>query len=459
MARIREQPPRRSKRIASREGSVAPSLASEEEERVRDRPVATNQNTLLRQHLTLRASPPRPQRSPPRSLSPAVAEHSSPATVTVPVEFTPRPNLLRRAFGFLSSPFGAALGLQHHTPAPSTPTPQQPLGMLPASRKRPALEMEPEHDSEPQEPQSKPEQAPKPDITLVNATPTRSKTPRGPSTLNRNHPSSLRAISERTENSAATVRAAARNAEPTPSRHRPISSVRSKRDQANNTPGRPRAWVRPAMPREPNADSRLAKLNHYNQMKDHVQSLEKDEELREMVARHRTKRVKIDDLVYIPHNRPGDPSGTFRVYDDDSEDEMEVDEDVELRKNVFDEVPGELSPSKKVERQPAVPKQHKNPVEAADQTPKPRAPEKILPPVQRAAPTPGELLHAQMLAGKPLELHQLKVPAEGTAWVFPSVSKRQEPYQDGTAQEARLGAILKMAYEHWMRSGEVLPVF
>lgn len=200
------------------------------------------------------------------------------------------------------------------------------------------------------------------------------------------------------------------------------------------------------MPREPNADSRLAKLNHYNEIKEQMKSLEKDEEIREMTAGHRTKRVKIDDLVYIPHNRPGDPSGTFRVYDDDSDDEMEVDEDVELRKNVFEEIIEDPSPPKKQER----PKQ----TELKQYEP----PKQSQLPQMKAAPSPGELLQAQMEAGTPLEPHQLQVPEDGR-WVFPSVGERKEPYQEGTAQEARLGAIFKMAYDHWTRSGEILPVF
>lgn len=161
-------------------------------------------------------------------------------------------------------------------------------------------------------------------------------------------------------------------------------------------------------------------------MKEHMQSLEKDEEIREMVV-HRTKRVKIDDLLYIPHNRPGDPSSTFRVYDDDSDDEMEVDEAVELRKNVFEEViveevvTAQASPPKK--ERPAVQKE----------------------PPQREQPA--------------LQKKEQPSVQNGQSWVFPSVTKRQDCYQEGTAQEARLGAIFRMGFEHWKRSGEILPVF
>lgn len=296
------------------------------------------------------------------------------------------------------------------------------------------------------------------------------------------------AIPERTESTASAPSArvvVAPTTTPTITPRRTIASVRSKR-VAQNTPSRLRAWVHPPTPREPNADERLAKLNHYNELKEHVQTLEKDEDIKEMTAAHRTKRVKIDDLVSIPHNRPGDPSSTFRVYDDDSEDEMEVDEAVELRKNVFEEVStqDEPSPSKK-QRQLEVLHTEKPRLFEMQEQEQPRllkvpekepehetvTPKKVQPPPQQKAATPppppaqtkvataGELLHAQMEAGTPLEPHQLQVPPPGTAWVFPSAGKREEPYQEGTAQEARLGTIFKMAYDHWMHSGEIMPVF
>ena len=52
---------------------------------------------------------------------------------------------------------------------------------------------------------------------------------------------------------------------------------------------------------------------------------------------HRRKRVKVDSLAWIPHHRPGESSGTFRVPDIDSDDEMEVDETIPERSNVFAE--------------------------------------------------------------------------------------------------------------------------
>jgi len=65
-----------------------------------------------------------------------------------------------------------------------------------------------------------------------------------------------------------------------------------------------------------------------------LEELKKDEDVIEMES-HRRKRVKVDDLEFIPHNRPGDSEGTFRVPDWDSDDEIEVSESVPEKKNVF----------------------------------------------------------------------------------------------------------------------------
>jgi hypothetical protein len=47
------------------------------------------------------------------------------------------------------------------------------------------------------------------------------------------------------------------------------------------------------------------------------------------------KRVKIEHLKEVPHRLPHDPSGSFRVPEADSADEMEVDDDASVIENVF----------------------------------------------------------------------------------------------------------------------------
>ncbi|KAF7191103.1 hypothetical protein HII31_07618 [Pseudocercospora fuligena] len=120
-----------------------------------------------------------------------------------------------------------------------------------------------------------------------------------------------------------------------------------------------RAWTPQPAPREPNADRRLEKLRKYQELDQQLKAMKADPETQEIVERP-MKRVKIDDLVSIPHNRPGDAKSTFRMFEIDSDEEMEVDEEVEIRSNVFEtsennETPKmPEAPAKSMEIKPAV---------------------------------------------------------------------------------------------------------
>lgn len=76
------------------------------------------------------------------------------------------------------------------------------------------------------------------------------------------------------------------------------------------------------------------------QLQKELEELKQDADIKDMTAQsaRSRKRVKIDNLAAIPHNRPGDSSSTFRVPDIDSDDEMEVDANVEERSNIFEDV-------------------------------------------------------------------------------------------------------------------------
>ncbi|OTA32870.1 hypothetical protein BTJ68_07999 [Hortaea werneckii EXF-2000] len=116
-----------------------------------------------------------------------------------------------------------------------------------------------------------------------------------------------------------------------------LSSRQSQNDawsRGASTAPRPSTAVRPV---DNNADRRFEKMERMRRLQRELEELQKDEDIREMES-HRRKRVKVDDLQWIPHNRPGEGSGTFRVPDWDSDDEMEVEIDVPLRTNVFEEV-------------------------------------------------------------------------------------------------------------------------
>lgn len=100
-------------------------------------------------------------------------------------------------------------------------------------------------------------------------------------------------------------------------------------------------WETPIKPKEPNADKRLARMQQLEKLKAEKQAMEAEiarlaaEQEADGIDTRKRKRVKVDELAYIPHNKPGDAIGTFRVPDWDSDDEMEVDEEVPVRKNVF----------------------------------------------------------------------------------------------------------------------------
>ncbi|TKA65958.1 hypothetical protein B0A55_10156, partial [Friedmanniomyces simplex] len=86
------------------------------------------------------------------------------------------------------------------------------------------------------------------------------------------------------------------------------------------------------------------KAERLRKLQKELAELNQDEDIIEMES-HRRKRVKVDDLQYIPHNRPGESSGTFRVPDIDSDDEMEVEMSVPERVNVFEEAAAGREPS------------------------------------------------------------------------------------------------------------------
>lgn len=132
---------------------------------------------------------------------------------------------------------------------------------------------------------------------------------------------------------------------PTP-RPRTIKEVRAAREAraalavANSAPPLHR-WQTPQKPREPNADKRLARMQILEHLKKQREKMEEEinrlsaEQEADGIDTRKMKRVKVDNLVYIPHNQPGDAAGTFRVPDWDSDDEMDVLEDVPERPNVF----------------------------------------------------------------------------------------------------------------------------
>jgi hypothetical protein len=115
----------------------------------------------------------------------------------------------------------------------------------------------------------------------------------------------------------------------------------------------------PSTPYDKNNYERIRRQHEIEQiraqqeaMKQKLDKLHAEQEAEAAALPRKTKRVKIEHLKEIPHNLPGEPSGSFRFPEADSDDEMEVDEDVEIIDNAFttahDEAPEErqASPTK-----------------------------------------------------------------------------------------------------------------
>ncbi|KAK3635232.1 hypothetical protein LTR56_014841 [Elasticomyces elasticus] len=181
-------------------------------------------------------------------------------------------------------------------------------------------------------------------------TPRASKTPRHflmPSTKNRRVPTSLSTVNEQTEISDMTdidvnisdfsTGLLCGTTPSKPRQRRTVAEARASRLGSTYTPTRqPLSWEKNmrTTPSDTNADRRFEKMERLRKLQMELSELNADDDVQEMQS-HRLKRVKVDDLEFIPHNRPGDSSGTFRVPDIDSDDEMEVDFDVPERQNVF----------------------------------------------------------------------------------------------------------------------------
>ncbi|KAK5133599.1 hypothetical protein LTR08_007547 [Meristemomyces frigidus] len=180
-------------------------------------------------------------------------------------------------------------------------------------------------------------------------TPMPAKTPNsfvGPSAKNSRMPTSLSTINEYSEVSRLSMLPASTPAPmSTPSRmpmkRRSVTGNRAARLSGLGSSGAGSySWERTSTPasrpKELHADMRFAKLERMRKLERELDDLKKDDDIIEMES-HRRKRVKVDNLAWIPHNRPGDSEGTFRVPDFDSDDEMEVDLSVPERSNIFEE--------------------------------------------------------------------------------------------------------------------------
>ncbi|KAK3673352.1 hypothetical protein LTR78_006898 [Recurvomyces mirabilis] len=175
---------------------------------------------------------------------------------------------------------------------------------------------------------------------LARRSPSKPRTPSRflmPSTKNKRVPTSLSTVSEYTEPETSYISSF------TPSRppqRRSVASARAARTQSSIPwSNRRKSTTSGPITTSSGPDARWEKLERVRNLQQELNRLNADSDVIEMES-HRRKRVKVDSLAWIPHHRPGESSGTFRVPDIDSDDEMEVDETIPERSNVFAEAVG-----------------------------------------------------------------------------------------------------------------------
>lgn len=251
----------------------------------------------------------------------------------------------------------------------------------------------------------------------------------------------------------------------------------------------------PSTPYDKNDYTRIRRLREieelgaqHNAMKAKLDKLRAEQAAEAATQPRKTKRVKIEHLKEIPHNLPGEPSGSFRFPEADSDDEMEVDEDVEVIENPFtaadDEEPEErqVSPAKTPASNPFTTK----PATTMFQTPalKAASPVKRAVSPVRKAPSPVKKAPSPMKAASPVqeveeivEVEDTVIEASPTAspeptQVFSEASDDESDIDDEDWPElpqrkadepeppqwwkAEALAKFNKEFEHWEATGEIL---
>ncbi|PPJ54769.1 hypothetical protein CBER1_04023 [Cercospora berteroae] len=352
---------------------------------------------------------------------------------------TPKPrsstSIVGSFFKAIASPFLSRRKSQESSTPPQQ-TPKEKLGELPASRKRSApAQQEPDTYTQPQvqsqaqipisstprQQELASERSATYTTPRASTTSSTQQTARAflmPSSKNPRQETSLATITEHTEMSEQSMAV-----DPTPVRApRTIAAVRRQQTPSRYSHTPQRIWSQTPQPKDTNADRRLEKLRKFKELDAQLKELQQDEEVKQMTERP-LKRVKVDTLVKIPHNRPGEASGTFRMPDIDSDDEMEVDADQETRSNIFD-------------------------VSAEEET-------AVTPKATPAAPAP--IAHAPAVTAAPPPPPAPAAPP-APLFSFPDVG-RLEGGATNDVTNAYLGAKFAYGFEHWKETGELLDLF
>lgn len=244
---------------------------------------------------------------------------------------------------------------------------------------------------------------------------------------------------------------------PTPAvtpRHRSVNRMRAERAAKERAATPSFKRFTPVAPHDPNADRRIQRVREIEhlraQQRQNEEALARLEAEQQADAPRKTKRVKVDQLKEIPHNRPGEGSGSFRVPDWDSDDEMEVDEDAELIDNPFAAAAEEEKEAEHVKAPEPVKEKMKQPVKELVKEPvKTAQPVKEQQHVIEApkAPTPELIADNSGDSDSDLELE------------WPELPPREEGLGAVLADTEEAGKRFELGFEQFLRTGEVLAAF
>ena len=194
------------------------------------------------------------------------------------------------------------------------------------------------------------------------------------------------------------------------------------------------------------------------------------------------KRVKVEYLKEIPHRLPHDPSGSFRVPEADSADEMEVDDDASVIENVFttaddeETTPRQTSPVKTNPFAAATPSVtfEKPASKTFSPVKKPASPVKRAPSSARKAPSPVKNVVSVVEVEDDQDQMQEKSPeaspeptqvfsdaSEGGSQIddedWPELEPRKqgEPEPPQSWKDEAL-ALFDKEFEHWEKTQEIM---
>jgi hypothetical protein len=278
-----------------------------------------------------------------------------------------------------------------------------------------------------------------------------------------------------------------------PRPRRSVKDARARRSMRGvNEPATPMATrTAPTTPYDKNNYERIRRAREMEQlivqreaMEQKLAKLRAEQLAAEEAQPRKTKRVKLDHLKSIPHKLPGEPSGSFRVPEADSDDEMEVDDDASVIENPFaaaddeETTPRQTSPAKPTTNlfaaaPPAVTFEMPA-TKTASPVKKPASPFKQAPSPVKKAPSPvKKVVSVVEVEDDQDQMRETSPPASPEpTQIFSDASEHEsdideedwpelEPRKQGEPEPPQAWkdealALFDKEFEHWEKTGEIM---